>query len=171
MLQSGQRHATGARLSMPSLSVETIAVYVFRRAPEIELLQLHRADPGDAHPQTWQPVYGGVEAGETAPEAALRELAEETGLRPVRFFQVEFLETCYFRPRDRILMIPVFAAEVAADAPVVLDTEHDALRWVAPADVPASFLWRTQRDAIAVLLDQLERGGTAHERLRIALDP
>lgn len=155
---------------MPTLSVEMIAVYVFRRAPHVELLQLRRADADDAHPQTWQPVYGGVEAGETAPVAALRELAEETGLRPVRFFQVEFLETCYFRPRDRILMTPVFAAEVAADAPVVLDAEHDALRWVGLDDVQGSFLWRTQREAIAVLLEQLERGGPAHNRLTIALD-
>lgn len=147
-----------------------IAVYVFRRAPHIELLQLRRAEAGDAYPQTWQPVYGGVEGGETAAEAALRELTEETGLRPLRFFQVEFLETCYFRPCDRILMIPVFAAEVAVDAPVALDAEHDASRWVPIDAVPASFMWRTQREAIAVLLDQVARGGPGHERLSIPLD-
>lgn len=155
---------------MPSPSVEKVAVYVYRRMPRIQLLQLRRADPGDAHPHTWQPVYGGVEPGETAPEAALRELIEETGLRPADFCQVEFLETCYFRPHDRILMMPVFAAEVAADAQVVLDAEHDAFRWVSRDGVDDAFMWRSQREAIAVLLEQLDRPRLAHQRLRIPLD-
>lgn len=154
---------------MHELPVTRVAVYVFRRAPRVQLLQLRRVTVDDAHPRTWQPVYGGVEAGESAVEAALRELKEETGLHPLSFFQVEFLESCYFRPRDSILLMPVFGAEVAPEAAVALDAEHDAHRWVSHEAVSSAFMWRSQREAVAVLLDQLERNGPAHDALRIQL--
>jgi dATP pyrophosphohydrolase len=144
---------------------QAVAVYVFRRTPVIELLQLRRAGPRDPYRATWHNVYGGVEEGETAPEAALRELAEETALRPIRFFQVEHLEMFYFRATDQITTMPVFAVEVDPEATPVLDPEHDGWRWVAADDFARWFMWRSQREAIAVLLDQLERGNEAHARL------
>ncbi|NDD30192.1 MAG: NUDIX domain-containing protein [Proteobacteria bacterium] len=156
---------------MPSIHVDMVAVYVFRRTSTIELLQLRRAEPADAYAGTWQPIYGGVEPGETAVTAALRELLEETGLRPLRFHQVEFLETCYFRPYDRILMMPVFAAEVDAGAEVALDAEHSGHRWVSRAGVADAFLWRSQREAVAVLLEQLDHLRPANGFLNVAVEP
>src|SRR3954454_24753683 len=43
------------------------------------LLLRVRAQPG-SHPGFWQPVTGGIQAGETAEQACLREIEEETGL-------------------------------------------------------------------------------------------
>lgn len=45
------------------------------------ILLLHWRDPCDGH-QLWEPPGGGLEAGESASAAALREWAEETGLPP-----------------------------------------------------------------------------------------
>lgn len=154
---------------MPLVRAEAVAVYVFRRAPELEFLQLRRASADDNYPATWQTVYGALEAGETAVEAALRELTEETSLRPRTLFQVEFLESFYFKPTDHITMMPVFGAEVDVAAEPTLDAEHDAWRWVATFDCDRQFMWRSQREAIRVILDQLERGGLAHEMLTIEL--
>lgn len=47
--------------------------------PLDRILLLHWRDPLDGH-QLWEPPGGGVEEGETAAQAALREWAEETGL-------------------------------------------------------------------------------------------
>ena len=44
---------------------------------------------------SWQMVSGRVEAGETGWEAALREIEEETGLVPDRFYSAELIEQFY----------------------------------------------------------------------------
>ncbi len=138
--------------------------------PPVEILQIHRSSKANGHQHSWQTVYGGIEPGETALQAALRELREETGLVPVRMFQVEYLETFYFRHSDSLLLMPVFAVEVAADAAPVLNHEHDAYRWVAEGDVKTAFMWRTQRHARRVLLEMLREDSAAMRFLAIKLD-
>lgn len=47
--------------------------------PAGRVLLMHWRDPFDGH-RLWEPPGGGIEPGETAPEAAVREWREETGL-------------------------------------------------------------------------------------------
>lgn len=47
--------------------------------PADRLLLMHWRDPYDGH-HLWEPPGGGIEPGETAPDAAVREWREETGL-------------------------------------------------------------------------------------------
>jgi dATP pyrophosphohydrolase len=54
-----------------------ISVLVVIYSPDLEVLLLERAD----HPGYWQSVTGSQQAGETLFETAVREVAEETGLR------------------------------------------------------------------------------------------
>ena len=111
-------------MSVPPIKPTAIAVYVFRRAAggNIEFLQIRRSASAQSHHQSWQTVYGGIEPGETAIQAALRELREETALVPEKMFQVEYLETFYFRPSDSLLLMPVFAVEVAGDVRIAAIT-------------------------------------------------
>ncbi len=44
---------------------------------------------------TWQPISGRIEKGEKAWEAALREIKEETGLTPDRFYSTNQVESFY----------------------------------------------------------------------------
>lgn len=150
---------------MPALPPEAVAVYPYRRTDGgLELLQLRRTGP---YQGTWHNVYGGVEAGETAVEAALRELREETGLAPLALHQVEHLESFYFRVTDRVVLMPVFAAEIAPSAEILLDSEHDAWRWVPATELDRWFMWRSQRLALEAMLEGLDSDGPAAERLRI----
>lgn len=147
---------------MASVRADLVAVYVYRRTPlgGVEFLQLRRA-AHDSCGNSWAVVYGGVEAGETAVQAALRELREETGLSPRFLQQVEYVESFYFRSEDRIVLTPVFVAEVDAGAVVVMNGEHEEHRWVPSAQVSECFMWRTQRECIAIIEDQLRHPGPA----------
>jgi dihydroneopterin triphosphate diphosphatase len=120
---------------------------------------------------SWQTIYGGIHNGETATQAALRELKEETGLTPMHMWQVEYVETFYFRPKDYVAMMPVFAVEVPRDAAVSLNEEHDDLRWVQEAVIDNFFMWRSQREALHILLDALRDTSPSREFLTVRLPP
>ena len=58
-----------------------ISVLVVIHTPDLQVLLLERAD----HPGYWQSVTGSLNEGETLQQAAVRELAEETGLDARRY--------------------------------------------------------------------------------------
>ncbi|HSW73241.1 MAG TPA: NUDIX domain-containing protein, partial [Chlamydiales bacterium] len=81
---------------------------------------------------TWQMISGGVEENETAIIAALREMKEETGIIPDRFYSADTVETFYFAKQDKILVVPVFVGFIDSMKEVVLSpTEHDAYEWLS----------------------------------------
>ena len=159
---------------MPEVRSDLVAVYVFRRVSGItEFLQLHRSSQTGEYQHSWQTVYGGIETvggkPETAVQAALRELKEETGLTPKSMWQVEYLESFYFMPHDYVLIMPVFAVEVTVSDVITLNEEHDAFRWVTEANIENSFMWRTQREALQHLLTELHHPGAARPFLNVKL--
>lgn len=128
-----------------------VEVYLFRRrARRVELLLLRRsADRTLAG--VWQPVTGGIEAREPAWRAAAREVLEETGLTPVRWWALEHLTVYYEPARDAVHAVPVFAAEVPWSDPVHLSHEHDRYAFVSEAEAAKRVLWHTQRRALQAL--------------------
>lgn len=135
---------------------EGVAVYAYKVVNErYHFLQLRRSGYDDAYGRSWQPVYGGSLDGETPVQVALRELHEETGLEPLQMILVEHIETFFFRPKNAILMLPVFAAEVDPNSVIELNEEHEAYRWVEEKDLNFKFIWRSQRQALAIILESL----------------
>lgn len=80
---------------------------------------------------TWCQVAGKLEQDETAWQAALRELKEETGLVPQTLYSADICEQFYEADRDAITMAPVFLAVIGADDQVVLNEEHSAFQWLS----------------------------------------
>ncbi|HJM95333.1 MAG TPA: NUDIX domain-containing protein, partial [Candidatus Marinimicrobia bacterium] len=67
---------------MTDILVRVIDAYVFRRTEEgLRFLLLKRAQT-KKYEHFWQGVAGKIEKDETAWEAAIRELKEETGFAP-----------------------------------------------------------------------------------------
>jgi dATP pyrophosphohydrolase len=66
----------------------------------------------------WSQVTGSLEADETAPRAALREVIEETGLQPRRLYTADFCDHFYDPASDGVEVVPMFVALVADDAEV-----------------------------------------------------
>jgi dihydroneopterin triphosphate diphosphatase len=154
---------------MPTLRTDLVDVYVFRRSPSVEFLQLQRA--GEPLAGTWQPVMGHIESGESATQCAFRELHEETGLAPASehllgFWALQEVHPYYLAAADAVMLSPRFAAEVSDGWSPTLNHEHTGYRWVAAADVGTSFLWR-QKAACREVLTVLVAAAPAAEHLRI----
>lgn len=109
----------------------SVAVYA-RRGPRVLVIEHRRL-------QTWLPIGGELEAGETPLDAARRELREETGLtatfsplegqldgEPLGYIGYEEHQA----GSKGLHMNFVFVADVAADADVVPNDEFGAWRWV-----------------------------------------
>ncbi|WP_405611703.1 NUDIX hydrolase [Streptomyces sp. NBC_01511] len=64
--------------------------------PDDRILLMRGYEPGDPANDWWFTPGGGLEGDETRQEAALRELAEETGIREVELGPVLWHRTCSF---------------------------------------------------------------------------
>ena len=165
---------------MSKTRTDLIQVFVFRRPTQgnapggkpgsCELLQLRRAK--DPMRGSWQPVMGHADPGETAIDAAIRELREETGLGPdqasgwLGLWQLDGVHPFFIARADTIYLCPVFAAEAPGGWEPTLDDEHDAHRWVG-SDALERFLWAGQRASVRELIDEIVLNAPAAEFLRI----
>jgi len=120
------------------------SIVVFRPAEEgvaHEILLLHKPRKRDS----WQLPQGGVEAGESIPEAALRELKEEAGMEVAMIgqsgtvYQYDYPASYRrFRP-DNVCgqRITFIFAKVERGMPVNVDgKEIDGFVWARPEDIP-----------------------------------
>ena len=142
---------------MPRLRSNIIAVYIVRPSgsdaeADIELLMLQRSK-GHRFAGAWQTVGGHIEEkqGETAWQAAIRELDEETGLQVERWFRIDRPEPFYNPENDTIYFVPAFAALVARDAEPALSDEHQAWCWESPSAAAAMVDWAAMGDSLLLL--------------------
>ncbi|HTR97741.1 MAG TPA: NUDIX domain-containing protein [Candidatus Acidoferrales bacterium] len=146
---------------MPPVRSHQIEVYVFRRRGRRTEFLLVRRSRERTLPGVWQPVTGGIERREVAWRAAAREVLEETGLRPLRWWALEHLTVYYEPARDAVHAVPLFAAEVAAADTVQLSHEHDAYAFLPGATAARRVHWASQRIAFdAVRAEVLARPGS-----------
>ena len=133
-----------------------------------ELLQLRRAK-GEFLEGVWGAVHGRIERGETAWQAALRELREEAGLSPLEFYQLDTNNQFYLVAGDCVWHVPAFCAVVARDATVTLNEEHDDHRWIDRSRIEQDFLWPGERRQLDELCREILDGGPARSYLRVKL--
>jgi dATP pyrophosphohydrolase len=132
-----------------------VLVFLHRPAAEgEEFLVLHRVDGG-----YWHGLSGGLEAGESAHEAAVREIAEESALDASGSLVATGLSFRYSLAEEpeRLASFPAgttgihvtcFEAEAPAAWEPTLNEEHDEYRWCSLADAAALYRWDDAREAL-----------------------
>ncbi|NNF57702.1 MAG: NUDIX pyrophosphatase [Rhodothermaceae bacterium] len=147
---------------MPDASVRVVDVYPYRlRAGHTPEFLLARRSADQVYAGQWRMIGGKIDDGETAWKAALRELREETGCTPRRFWTVPSVNTFYEWQRDTVALVPAFAAELGADP--VLDGEHDAFAWLPAEQAAARLMWPEQARLVRLVADLIRTDAIAPE--------
>mgnify|MGYP001317675331 CR=1 FL=1 len=125
----------------------SIECWVVRRREggEDDVLLLHKP-PSLAIPAGfWQPITGGIYEGETAGEACIREISEETGLR-VQVGDLRRIDGQWeFDLPHQVIRKELYWVEVPEATDGIILTEHDGCRWVPVSAVEAELYWESNR--------------------------
>lgn len=128
-----------------------IEAHIFRETRDgLEFLLLKRAEK-EIYPGLWQMVTGKAEEGETAYQTALREIKEETGLKPERLWVVPNVNTFYSHEINAISMLPVFAAKVKGAEQITICDEHTEYGWYNPEKAKSVLAWEGQRHSVDLI--------------------
>jgi 8-oxo-dGTP pyrophosphatase MutT (NUDIX family) len=117
----------------------------------LEVLLMRRS-AGRIFAGLWQPVTGRPEPGELAPQTALREVEEETGLGWAAiegFYTLDQVVQLYAAARNGVSHLVLFAARVHPDAEIRIAHEHDDQRWVTAGEAAELAIWPAYRESLA----------------------
>jgi len=129
---------------------ENVQVYIYSQECE-KVLMLKRTEERSGY---WQPVCGGIEAGETLIEAGIREVYEETGIREYKELIRLANEYEYHEPkngikmhmRDRCLLMII-----ERNVEIRLSEEHVEYRWCRLSEVSGLNDWEPMVDSISLI--------------------
>jgi len=140
---------------------QPLSVLVLVHTQDLHVLLLERAD----YPAHWQSVTGSVEPGETLGDAAVRELAEETGIDAAAYggvidrkvsnaFEIFPQWRGRYAPGTTHNVEHVFALAVPHRVPVTLaPREHLGFEWLPWREAAQKCFSWTNRAAIEALPD------------------
>lgn len=123
------------------------------------VLLLHAPERPGVRPALWQPVSGGVEPGEDAAAACLREVGEESGLALADAALVPVADGLALVVSPELTLLKTVYAAAAPDGEVRWDpAEHDGLAWVPVGEVDDRLVrdshratWAMAADVVAAL--------------------
>ena len=153
---------------MATVNVGTIEVYlVALERGEWNVLVLQRS-ASTRCPGSWETVHGHIYSGEHPEHAAVRELREETGLIPVRLYNVT-VQPFYLHSLQVVQLAVVFAAFVAEPSLPVLGIEHQAAEWLSPDLALERMVWPRERSALREIMTLLGNGdaGSVDDVMRV----
>jgi 8-oxo-dGTP pyrophosphatase MutT (NUDIX family) len=133
---------------MTDLRVGVVDVYLLTGRPDAwRVLVLQRAATGTRCPLAWETVHGRIERDERPEQAAVREVAEETGLPIERLYNVT-TQAFYLHGMGAVQVAVAFCAFVRDAEPPTLGAEHGAAEWLPFEDARARLAWPREREAL-----------------------
>jgi dATP pyrophosphohydrolase len=153
---------------MPEIVSHIIDVYVYRITPKGPEHLLLRRSAERRLGGTWQAVRGHIKNAETAVQAAVRELEEETQLEVLTWHQLETPNAFYVARSDEIHLCASFAARVKQDTNPILNYEHDAFEWLDHNEAMNRVHWQGQKRALTEIAEVIIPGSPTADSLRIS---
>jgi len=152
---------------MTEARVASIDVYILRRGDAgWETLLLQRAE-GTRCTGAWEAVHGHIEEGERPPEAAVREMREETGLDVERLYNLNV--SPFYLHRPDVVMLGIAFVAFPRDGKITLGAEHARYEWLPVEEASKKMAWPRSRSALADALALLGNGdaGPVEDVLRV----
>ena len=141
---------------MPQIVTNYIELHICRKTDKGDMfLLLKRSDNAKIYPGIWQMITGTIESHEHTKETLLRELEEETGLKPVKLYSIPRVNTFYLAISDKICMSPVFLALVDTDE-IRISEEHSEYRWASYELARDIIHWPNQVDSLDIIKRYLD---------------
>ena len=149
---------------------ELIEAHIFRESNNgIEFLLLKRAE-SSIYPGLWQMVTGKINnKDEFAYKTALREIKEETGLVPEKFWVAPNINSFYDQQRDVISHLPVFACKVTSNSGVILSKEHCEFQWVKSEIAKNLLAWPGQKKSVDIITEYFSEDNSLLRFIEIML--
>jgi dATP pyrophosphohydrolase len=132
------------------IKTDLVELHVFRIINNEQQFLLLKRSENRIYPGIWQMVSGHIDKKDTAVETAIRELKEETGLKPLRLWVAPNINSFYMPEDDSITLIPVFAAQVE-DVEVKISEEHTEFKWLNSEEAKKILAWDGQRRSVDLI--------------------
>ena len=114
---------------MPRVVSDIVDVYVFRRLNgRVQFLLLQRK-PEVSMANTWQAFHSQIKLGNTTLETVREVVTDAADLQVDEVYSADYINQFYDEGRDAMVLSPVFAVTVKAQAPVRLSAEYADAGW------------------------------------------
>ena len=134
-----------------------IEAHIFRKkGKSVEFLLLKRSE-NEIYPGIWQMVSGSIRKRETASKAAVREIIEETGIKPKKLWVIPNINLFYSPEQNIISVLPVFAAQVNIKEKVSISDEHIQYLWCSKTKAKKLLAWVGQKKSVDIIYDYFTR--------------
>lgn len=117
--------------------------------------------------ETWQLISGKIQSNETAWEAGLREIHEETGIKPTEYYRIPEVSHFYRHEDDSVNTMIMFCAFTTPDVQVQLNSEHTEFQWVPIEQAAKMLLWSVDRKALESTRQMILSPSPVKSHLRI----
>lgn len=140
---------------MPQIVTNYIELHICNKTKEgCKFLLMKRSEASKIYPGIWQMITGTIESHEHTKDTLLRELDEETGLKPVNIFSIPRINTFYLAISDKICMSPVFLAFVD-NTNVKISDEHSEYKWADYNEAVKIIHWPNQAESLELIYKYL----------------
>jgi len=136
---------------MLPINTGLIGCHILRFRPKAppECLILHRSQETSYYPGIWQMLTGHIKEGESVVQAVLREIQEETSLKPTSLYSLNYVTRFFEQEDESIYLVPLFLAVAPHSSRVNLNPkEHDKYKWCNFQEAMRYLVWNQHRKAL-----------------------